>query len=362
MVRTASTSLVLFYSLFGIVYTVDGLQNVLVGSRRDFFATVATTATSSISTLLSPELSISKEELTLENHKMPPLSTSSLPSSSLMSSKLLSIIPATNSGAPATNATIPNEVSSEIEDFVLWMEHTANQRNNARSPLLSGSWRLLYSNAPEIVSLSKGLPLGFVLGPTYQPLDTAEGFFENTARLDQHPFQLAAIETIVVGTVGSGTKGSVNAVGVANMDNNRVDIRFEVIVFQIDEVLGTKLGTPIRKTLVPTTKSPESALPANDQTYLDEKVRVVRGGDGSLFVFSRTETSDDVSLAASASAVLPPKMMTAKERADLIASSTASGSSITTPVGEDLDRETQKKNGDASIPAEIEYLFREKKR
>ena len=255
---------------------------------------------------------------------------------------------------------------------MLWMEQTTNQKNNARSPLLSGSWRLLYSNAPEIVSLSKGLPLGFVLGPTYQPLDTAEGFFENTARLDQHPFQLAAIETIVVGTVAPGTKGSVNAAGVTNMDNNRVDIRFEVIVFQIDEVLGTKLGTPIRKTLIPTKKTPESALPANDQTYLDERVRIVRGGDGSLFIFSRTETTDDVSLAASATststatstatASSPPMMMTAKERADLIASSTASGSSVTTPVGEDLERETQKKNGDASIPAEIEYLFREKKR
>jgi hypothetical protein len=118
------------------------------------------------------------------------------------------------------------------------------------------------------------------------------------------------------------------------MDSNWVDIRCEVIVFQIDEVLGTKLGTPIHKTLVPTTKAPESALPANDQTYLDKKVRVVRGEDGSLFVFSRTETTDDVSLAASAAS--PPMMMMAKERADLIASSTASGSSITTPVGEEL--------------------------
>jgi hypothetical protein len=53
-----------------------------------------------------------------------------------------------------------------MEDFVLSMEHTANQKNNTQSPFLSGSWRLLYSNAPEIVSLSKGLPLGFVLGPT----------------------------------------------------------------------------------------------------------------------------------------------------------------------------------------------------
>jgi hypothetical protein len=350
--RSSSSSTVLLLVLLGIVCTVDGLRNALLfGSRRDFFATVAT-ATSN--TLLSPAPSISKVTTT-PNDRSKEEGTPEKNSSSL-SSKLLSIIPATNSGAPATNATITNEVTSEIEDFVSLMERTTNQKNNAQSPLLSGSWRLLYSNAPEIVSLSKGLPLGFALGPTYQPLDTDEGFFENTARLDiQHPFQLAAIETIVVGTIAPGTKGSVNAAGVANLDNNRVDIRFEVIVFQIDEVLGTKLGTPIRKTLVPTMsarKNSESALPANDQTYLDERVRIVRGGDGSLFVFSRTETED---------ASEAPPMMTAKERADLIASSTASGS-ITTPVGEDLEREKQKKNSDTSIPAEIEYLFREQKR
>ena len=35
---------------------------------------------------------------------------------------------------------------------------------------------------------------------------------------------------------------------------------------------------------------PGAAQPANDITYLDEAMRVVRGGDGALFIFRREES------------------------------------------------------------------------
>lgn len=346
---------VILLVLMGATHTASSLQ-ASFGSRRDFVVAVTTTTATTSTLVLAPEPSISKATTTatLVQNERRGESLSVPPSSK----QLLSIIPAMESGAPATNATIPIEVSSRIEDLASLLEQGdltkgTNQKNNAVSPLLSGSWRLLFSNAPEIVSLSKGLPLGFRLGPTYQPLDTAKGYFENTATLD-HPYKLGALKTIVIGTVEKGTKGSLNSIGVANTENNRVDVRFEVIVFELDEVFGRKLGTPIRKILVPAASENSSeAKPANDQTYLDETARIVRGGDGSLFVFSRADETGDA------------RMMAERERFELTtttASSSGSARSSSTPVGEDLERQRQQKEGTTNIPAEIKYLFQEQRR
>lgn len=291
--------------------------------------------------------------------------TSKKDADEILSSKLVSIIPTMEFGAPATNATISNKVSSQIEDFVSLMERTAANKNNALSEKLSGSWRLLYSNAPEIVSLSKGLPLGFYAGPIYQPLDTGLGFFENSAQVN-HPYNLASLQTVVVGRVYPGEKGSFNAVGIENTDNNRVDIEFELIVFQLDKILGITLDEPIRKILIPkkkeivksgatlsslsseTNDNKRQVLPANDQTYLDDNVRIVRGGDGSLFIFSREEKEGITS-----------RMMTANEREKLFASADQNSGTNQqfSPLGEGLESQQQKK-GDR-IPVEIEFLLKE---
>ncbi|VEU44265.1 unnamed protein product [Pseudo-nitzschia multistriata] len=295
-------------------------------------------------------------------------STLPLPSSS----GLASMIPTMPFGAPATNATIPPERSLLIEEYASLLEEqnigsggdprgfSTTTTNNAESSKLSGSWRLLYSNAPEIVGLARGLPLGFRLGPTYQPLDTRLGFFENTARLE-HPYRLASLETIVVGRVRPSAIGSLNAVGVENNKNNRVDIEFELIIFQVDELLGKALEEPIRRTLVPNKKktassdepsratAKQSALPANDQTYLDQQMRIVRGGDGSLFVFSRD--NDTAS-----------RMKTASERETLFASVNKNKKfSLVeeTPLGEELEIAEQQTD-DTGVPAEIQFLFKDR--
>uniref|UniRef100_A0A7S0Y7P6 Plastid lipid-associated protein/fibrillin conserved domain-containing protein n=1 Tax=Pseudo-nitzschia delicatissima TaxID=44447 RepID=A0A7S0Y7P6_9STRA len=297
--------------LFASISPACGLQS-LFGSRRQFVATISTAA----GTLVSPEPSLSETD-------------------SSLSSKLLSIIPEMKSGAPATNATVSDEKAFEIETFVSRLEETSQQRDNVISPILSsGEWRLVYSNAPEIVGLAKGLPLGFRLGPTYQPLKTEQGWFENTARVTN---VLAGLRTIVVGTIVPSPKGDVNAAGIINDKNNRVFVNFEAIVFELDELFGSPLQKPIRKTIAPRTPEPGSPLPANDQTYLDERVRIVRGGDGSLFVFCK-DARDFLPLSASA-------------RRELLAPVT---SSFSTPVGEDLERARPNE-----VPAEIEYLFRD---
>ena len=163
-----------------------------------------------------------------------------------------------------------------------------------------------------------------------------------------------------------GEKGSFNAVGIENTDNNRVDIEFELIVFQLDKILGITLDEPIRKILIPkkkeivksgatlsslsseTNDNKRQVLPANDQTYLDDNVRIVRGGDGSLFIFSREEKEGITS-----------RMMTANERDKLFASADQNSGTNQqfSPLGEGLESQQQKK-GDR-IPVEIEFLLKE---
>lgn len=189
-------------------------------------------------------------------------------------------------GAPATNETLPASQVSQIEAAALSLEGAFRERNVVSDRNLNGSWRLLYSDGREISSLAAGFPGGFQLGPTYQPIDLATGRFENQGSV-VNAFGLASLSTCVVGDVSPAPAGSLNAVGVVNDRGNRIDVNFRRISFSLDEVLGRPAR--LRKVLVPQ-QQPGTAQPANDVTYLDTAVRIVRGGDGALFIFRREES------------------------------------------------------------------------
>jgi len=235
------------------------------------------------------------------------------------SATLLSLIPPMPFGAPATNATLPMQLVQDIEKEVASLESSDKMRNLATSNIVSGSWRLLYSDGTEITALAKGLPLGFSLGPTYQPLDTSTGRFENRGSLT-NKYNLAKLQTNVVGDIRVANKGTLNAIGVRNDNNNRVDVNFQVISFQLDEIFGKTLNPPIRKTLIPKVDA-KAAQPANDITYLDTSTRVVRGGDGALFIFRREDSG------------IP--MLSREERAILARRDKSSGDAV---VGIGVDR------------------------
>lgn len=143
------------------------------------------------------------------------------------------------------------------------------------------------TNAREITNLATGLPLGFALGKTYQPVDTARGFFENQGTIE-HVLGVAKASTCVVGDVGVAPPGTVNAAGTREDGGNRVTVDFRRITFSLDELLGRQVSG-LRKVVVPT-NDPAAAQPANDITYLDEQMRVTRGGDDSIFIFTREVT------------------------------------------------------------------------
>jgi PAP_fibrillin len=134
-------------------------------------------------------------------------------------------------GAPATNATLPDDVLvGSIKDLALKLETCSQQRGNAVSSLLSGdSWLLVYSNAPEIANVTANyLPFGFCLGKTYQLIDAERGIFENRASLD-HPLHVGKLITTVVNDLQVAKPGTWNAVNVVNDRNNRVNVEFRAI-------------------------------------------------------------------------------------------------------------------------------------
>ena len=157
-------------------------------------------------------------------------------------------------------------------------------------PLVSSAHACVSLPAWQITNLASGLPLGFALGRTFQPLDVPTGRFENIGQIE-HKLGLATASTLVIGDVRRAPLGTLNAAGTVHAAGNRVDVDFRRLVFGLDSVLGRPLDPPLRKVIVPQQKA-GVAQPANDVTYLDGVCRVTRGGDDSLFIFRR-EPSDE---------------------------------------------------------------------
>lgn len=133
-----------------------------------------------------------------------------------LKASLLASIQLSPSGSPATNLSIPRHASAVIEALALQLER---KRSVVAPDLVDGSWRLVYSNAPEITSLVS-LPLGFELGPVFQPFNVSSGAFENQALIG-HKLGLARANTRVVGefTPAGG---------------RRFDVTFRRVIFQLD--------------------------------------------------------------------------------------------------------------------------------
>lgn len=192
-------------------------------------------------------------------------------------------------GAPMTSVSLPDSERTKIESAVMRLEATSPYGRNLTSSTkaltdLSGTWRLLYTDAPEITGLANP-PLGFQLGPVFQPIDTPSKSFENIALVTQN-LGLARGNLRVVGTFKPAAMGSLNAAGVKNVVGNRIDVDFKRLVFTVDDLLGLSTGGRLRKVASPQAK-PGAPQPAVDITYLDEALRITRGGDNSIFVLMK---------------------------------------------------------------------------
>lgn len=205
---------------------------------------------------------------------------------------LLRLIPQPASGAPATNLSMTGRQRQRIEKAVKRLEPYSEYRGKAFADCpearaaLDGPWQLLYSDASEITRLAR-LPLGFRLGAVFQPVDVERGRLENQAFV-RHLLFLASAHTRVLARFELSERGTVDRVGVVNDDGNRVNVRFERVVFTLARLLFIPLFGLVCKVAIP--KGPaerRGVTPTLDVTYMDDSVRISRGGDGSVFVLRR---------------------------------------------------------------------------
>jgi hypothetical protein len=143
---------------------------------------------------------------------------------------------------------------------------------------IDGTWLLRYSNAREIRSLSS-LPLGFTVGKVYQIIDVAATAFENKAYV-QHPLGLITGYVRITATFEPKPEAE------GTIRDRCINVFFQERSFNIQTLLGFK--TPSLEPLkVFGAKNPVGRVPSLDITYLDEDLRIGRGGDGSLFILAR---------------------------------------------------------------------------
>ncbi len=143
--------------------------------------------------------------------------------------------------------------------------------------LLEGAWQLQYSTAREIRSLDS-LPMGLQIGKVYQAINIADKLFFNVAQV-QHPLGLISGYVKV-------TASFEPAIDTSNLADKRINVYFDKRYLAIEKIIG--INTPqLNPFKVIVANNPQGRIATLDITYLDETLRIGRGGDESLFILNK---------------------------------------------------------------------------
>lgn len=183
-------------------------------------------------------------------------------------------------GTPITNLEIKPRDAQAVEKLVVDLEKLSPfpQPLTYAGQLLDGAWLLEYSTAREIRSL-KSLPWGFLVGKIYQIIDVQTASFENKAEVG-HKSGLLSGYVRVTATFEPALESE------QQLSKQKINVNFKQRFIAISQIFGikTKRLDPAK---VVEAKNPEGRIPSLDITYIDETMRIGRGGDGSLFILSR---------------------------------------------------------------------------
>lgn len=182
-------------------------------------------------------------------------------------------------GSPVTNLRLDKTLVAEIEQLAIDLENLNPHPQpllNATA-LLEGAWQLQYSTAREIRSLDS-LPLGLQIGKVYQVINIANKLFFNLAQV-QHPLK------IISGYV-KVTASFEPALDTSGLANKRINVDFDKRYLAIEKIVG--IDTPkLNPFKVVAANNPQGRIATLDITYLDETLRIGRGGDESLFILNK---------------------------------------------------------------------------
>ena len=182
-------------------------------------------------------------------------------------------------GSPITDLEVKSKDVQDIEMLAANLEKLSPfpEPLTYAAQLLDGAWLLEYSTAREIRSL-RNLPLGFLVGKIYQVIDVATASFENKAWVEHKSGLLSGYVRV--------TATFEPALETEQPSKHKINVNFKQRFIAITKIIGikTKLLDPAK---VVEAKNPEGRIPSLDITYIDETMRIGRGGDGSLFILSR---------------------------------------------------------------------------
>ncbi len=183
-------------------------------------------------------------------------------------------------GAPITDLEIQPQSVSAIAAITEELEalNPFPQPLLSAGNLLNGAWLLQYSTAREIRSL-KRLPLGLQVGKIYQTIDVNNASFENQAWV--RPRWGGLLGYVKVTATFEPAKEAED-----QLSDQRINVNFQKRFLGIKQILGIKTNwlDPMR---VVEAKSPVGRIPSLKITYIDETMRIGRGGDESLFILTR---------------------------------------------------------------------------
>ncbi|MEA5554825.1 PAP/fibrillin family protein [Anabaena cylindrica UHCC 0172] len=179
-------------------------------------------------------------------------------------------------GSPVTNLKLDKTLVAEIEQLTTELEslNPHPQPLIHATNLLEGAWQLQYSTAREIRSLDS-LPLGLRIGKVYQVINVANKLFFNLAQV-QHPLKLISGYVKV-------TASFELALDTSGLADKRINVDFDKRYLAIEKIVG--INTPkLNPFKVVAANNPQGRIATLDITYLDETLRIGRGGDESLFI------------------------------------------------------------------------------
>ncbi|MDZ7958309.1 MAG: PAP/fibrillin family protein [Aulosira sp. DedQUE10] len=189
-------------------------------------------------------------------------------------------------GSPVTNLELDENTTAEIEQLTTELESlNPNPKPllNAIS-LLEGTWLLKYSTAREIRVLAS-LPLGLKVGKVYQVINIANKSFFNLAFV-KHPLRLISGYVKVTASFEPATED------LSPLANKRINVYFDKRYLSIEKIIG--INTPqLNPFKVVPANNPTGRIATLDITYLDETLRIGRGGDGSLFILIKSHDLPD---------------------------------------------------------------------
>ncbi len=181
---------------------------------------------------------------------------------------------------PITDTLISQEESNKIEEITIDLEslNPFPQTLVYGVNLLDGIWQLDYSSAREIRSLNK-LPFGLKLKQVYQIIDTQKTSFFNIAFVEHLSKFIKGYVKVTASFAAKINEGEF-------LPKDTINVNFDKRFLAIQKIINIK--TPILEPVkVFNARNPQGRIPSLKITYIDESMRIGRGGDGSLFILTK---------------------------------------------------------------------------